>query len=174
MTLSPYTGDTYALVEAKGAQGASVSSYPGVYVDRSGYALVPYLNPYQMNEIVLDPKGTSAGIELENTSSRVAPYSGGVVKVKYNAHRGLPILITSSWQGKPLPFGADVLDSKGNQVGSVGQAGQAYALVEQEQGALTVRWGSDTQQSCVLPYQRIPEAKNSKPGLQTFNAVCGR
>lgn len=174
VTLSPYTGDTYALVEAKGAQGASVSSYPGVYVDNIGYALVPYLNPYQMNEIVLDPKGTSAGIELENTSSRVAPYSGAVVKVKYNAHRGLPILITANWQGKPLPFGADVLDSKGNQVGSVGQAGQAYALVEQEQGALTVRWGSDTQQSCVLPYQRIPEAKNSKPGLQTFNAVCSR
>jgi outer membrane usher protein len=86
----------------------------------------------------------------------------------------LPILITANWQGKPLPFGADVLDSKGNVVGSVGQAGQAYALVEQEQGALTVRWGSEAQQSCLLLYQRVPEAKNSPPGLQTFNAVCGR
>jgi outer membrane usher protein len=174
VTLSPYSGDTYALVEAKGAQGASVSSYPGVYVDGNGYALVPYLNPYQMNEIVLDPKGTSAGVELENTSSRVAPYSGAVVKVKYNAHRGLPVLITASWQGKPLPFGADVLDSKGNVVGSVGQAGQAYALVEEPQGRLTVRWGNEADQSCSLPYQRMPEAKNSKPALQTFNAVCGR
>ena len=174
VTLSPYTGDTYALVEAKGAQGASVSSYPGVFVDNSGYALVPYLNPYQMNEIVVDPKGTSAGVELENTSSRVAPYSGAVVKVKYKAHRGLPILISANWQGKPLPFGADVLDSKGKQVGSVGQAGQAYALVELEQGTLTVRWGNDANQSCQLPYKRMPEAKNSKPALQSFNAVCGR
>ncbi len=174
VTLSPYNGDTYALVEAQGAEGANVSSYPGVSIDRNGYALVPYLNPYQMNEIVLDPKGTSAGVELDNTSTRVAPYSGAVVKVKYHARRGLPLLITGSWQGKPLPFGADVLDSKGNVVGSVGQAGQAYALVETVQGELTVRWGNDANDSCLLRYQRMPDAKNSQPMLQTFNAVCNR
>lgn len=174
VTLSPYTGDTYALVEAKGAQGASIPSYPGVYVDSNGYALVPYLNPYQMNEIVLDPKGASDGVELENTSARVAPYAGAVVKVKYNARRGLPILITATQQGKPLPFGADVLDSKGNVVGSVGQAGQAYALVEEEQGTLTVRWGDEADQSCSLPYKRIPDAKGSKAALQSFTGVCSR
>ncbi|WP_411752982.1 fimbria/pilus outer membrane usher protein, partial [Serratia sp. (in: enterobacteria)] len=44
VTFTRYTSDTFALVEAKGAEGAKVSSYPGVSIDSRGYAIVPYLN----------------------------------------------------------------------------------------------------------------------------------
>lgn len=172
VTLSSYNADTYALVEARGAQGAAVSSYPGVNVDGNGYALVPYLNPYEMNEIVLDPKGTSDAIELENTSSKIAPHYGAIVKVNYKTRRGLPLLINGRWNGRPLPFGSEVLDQKGNVVGSVGQAGQAYALVEEERGKLTVRLNAS--ESCLIAYTRAPEPKDSKPSLQSFSATCSR
>lgn len=110
VSFSSYGSETFALVEAKGAEGAGVSSYPGVAVDARGYALVPYLNPYQLNEISLDPKGAAFDVELETTTRKVAPYSGALVKVKYNARKGTPILIETLFAGAPAPFGAEVLD----------------------------------------------------------------
>lgn len=174
ITFSPYTSDTVALVEAKGAEGATVSSYPGVSVDRRGYAVVPYLNPYQMNEIHLDPKGTAADVELDNTSQKVAPYSGAVVKVKYTTRRGQPILIMATYQGEPIPFGADVLDSKGNNVGSVGQGGQVYARVTEEKGQLQVRWGDESDMQCQVAYRLLPQAKNhpQQSFIQQFSSTC--
>lgn len=173
VTFTPYTSDTMALVEAKGAEGASVSSYPGVKVDSNGYAVVPYLNPYQLNEISLDPKGTAADVELDNTTQKVAPYSGAVVKVKYLTKRGQPILIMATNQGQPVPFGADVLDSKGNNVGSVGQGGQVYARVAEEKGQLQVKWGDSSETQCWIGYRLLPQAQhNTATAIQSFNSVC--
>ena len=173
VSFTPYTADTFALVEAKGAEGASVSSYPGVKIDSHGYAVVPYLNPYQMNDISIDPKGTASDVELDNTSQKVAPYSGAVVKVKYNTKRGMPILINATYQGDPVPFGADILDSKGNNVGSVGQGGQLYARVAEDKGQLRVKWGEGNAMQCTVSYILMPAAKGQKQAqIQQFNSVC--
>ncbi|OIX93238.1 pilus assembly protein PapC [Serratia fonticola] len=173
VSFTPYTADTFALVEAKGAEGASVSSYPGVKIDSHGYAVVPYLNPYQMNDISIDPKGTASDVELDNTSQKVAPYSGAVVKVKYNTKRGTPLLINATYQGDPVPFGADILDSKGNNVGSVGQGGQLYARVAEDKGQLRVKWGEGSTMQCTVSYILMPVAKGQKQAqIQQFNSVC--
>ncbi len=55
LTLGPNVGDTFALVEAKGASGAGVRGGQGARVDGNGYALVPSLSPYRYNPICLDP-----------------------------------------------------------------------------------------------------------------------
>ncbi len=173
VTFTPYTSDTFALVEAKGAEGASVSSYPGVRIDSRGYAVVPYLNPYQMNDINIDPKGTSSDVELDNTSQKVAPYSGAVVKVKYNTKQGTPILVNATYQGEPVPFGADIFDSKGNSVGSVGQGGQLYARVAEDKGQLQVKWGEGNAMQCTINYILMPQAKGQKQTqIQQFNSAC--
>lgn len=173
LTFSPYQSDTFALVEAKGVQGAAVSGYPGIHIDRWGYALVPYLNPYKLNNITLDPKGTSVGVELENTEQKVAPYSGAVVKLKYGAKFGAPILITATIDGQPVPFGASVYDNRGNVVGAVGQGGQIYARVTDERGQLKIQWGSDAASSCMVTYRLIPGIKMEvSSDIQTFNSVC--
>lgn len=173
VTFTPYTSDTFALVEAKGAEGASVSSYPGVNINSRGYALVPYLNPYQMNDISIDPKGTSSDIELDNTSQKVAPYSGAVVKLQYATKRGTPILINATYQEGPVPFGADVFDSNGNNVGSVGQGGQVYARVAEVQGLLTVKWGDNNNMQCIIGYMLMPEARDgTMMSIQVFDSEC--
>lgn len=173
ITATPYVAETFALVEAKGATGALVSNYPGVSVDRFGYAAVPYLNAYEMNEVSIDPKGSSSDVELENTTQRVAPYSGAIVKLKYKANSGTPVLINASLDGKPVPFGADVLDSKDNSVGAVGQGGQIYARVAEQKGRLSVKWADGPDGQCSIGYQLIPQAKNSKTAaVQHFNSVC--
>lgn len=173
ITFSPYTSETMAIVEAKGATGAAVSSYPGIYIDRFGYAAVPYLNPYEMNEVSLDPKGTAADVELENTSQKIAPYSGAVVMLKYKTKRGSPILITSTVKGQPVPFGADVLNKKGQSIGAVGQGGQIYARVEDERGRVVVKWGQTPDQQCSVNYILPPMPKSTSARVMTtFNSIC--
>lgn len=172
ITLSPYSGETLAIVEAKGAEGATVSSYPGITIDHWGYAVVPYLNPYQLNEISIDPKGTDSTVELDNTAQKVAPYAGAVVMLKYNTRRGTPLLITSTLDGEPVPFGATVFDDKGNSMGSVGQGGQIYARVATERGQLNVKWGEGVSEQCTVNYLLVPQQKNAKQTLQRFVTAC--
>jgi outer membrane usher protein len=173
VTFTPYSSDTLAIVQAKGAEGATVSGYPGVQVDHWGYAVVPYLNPYQMNEISIDPKGTASDVELDNTTQKVAPYSGAVVMLKYNTKRGTPLLIMSTVDGSPIPFGADVMDAQGNNVGSVGQGGQIYARVAEARGSLRVKWGDSPQMQCQVGYILAPQqAGREQMEIQRFNSPC--
>jgi outer membrane usher protein len=173
ITFSPYSSDTFALVDAKGAEGARISSFPGIRVDSRGYAVVPYLNAYQFNDISLDPKGTAFDVELDNTTQKVVPYSGAVVKVKYNTKRGTPILINATYAGQPVPFGADVIDKKGNHVGSVGQGGQIYARVVEQKSSLLIKWGEDKQMQCRVRYILLPTKKNAiSSEIQRFTSVC--
>ncbi|WP_241613716.1 fimbria/pilus outer membrane usher protein [Rosenbergiella epipactidis] len=174
VVMSPYTGNTFALVEAKGAYGAKVSGYPGITVDPWGHAAVPYLNPYEMNEVSIDPKGLPYNIELENTTLKVAPYSGAVVKLHYGTKHGYPLLITSTLKnGQPLPFGADVFDSQGNSVGAIGQMGQLYARVEKSNDQLMVKWGQSATEQCHMTYQ-LPSQSTGKnvDALTRFTSTC--
>ncbi|HFZ1711490.1 TPA: fimbria/pilus outer membrane usher protein [Citrobacter sedlakii] len=175
VTFTPYQGDTFALVEAKGAEGARVSGYSGIYVDRFGYAAVPYLNPYQMNEVAIDLAGTDAGVELDNTAQKVAPKDLAIVKLSYSARQGRPVLITATHRGEPVPFGAEARDENNTVVGYVGQGGQIYARVEKDSGTLKVAWGRNEDQQCKVPYNLQPVNKKTRgTPLQEFRAVCGQ
>lgn len=157
VVMTPYSGNTFAVVEAKGATGAKVGGYSGIRIDPWGHAAIPYLNPYEMNEITIDPKGTSSDVELENTSAKVAPYAGAVSKIVFKTNKGTPLLISAvRHNGEEVPFGADVFDSHGNSIGSVGQMGQVYARVTQQRDTLTVKWGSGAAQRCQVSYLLPP------------------
>ena len=171
--LSPYTGDNFAIVEAKGASGAKVGGYSGVRIDPWGHAAVPYLNPYELNDITIDPRGVSDTVELGNTSEKVAPYDGAISKITFKTRTGTPVLIMAKLSdGLPVPFGAEVLDQSHNVVGSVGQSGMVYARVAEQKGELTVSWGNDSQHNCQLRYMLIPQGKNTKAEIQRFNSTC--
>ncbi|AUO64335.1 pilus assembly protein PapC [Citrobacter freundii complex sp. CFNIH2] len=175
ITASPYTGDTFTLVEAKGAEGATIPSYPGISVDRFGYALLPATNPYQMSDVIIDPKGTSHNVELDSTSQKIVPRYGAVVKVGFNADRGTPILITSTLNGQPLPFGADVFDEHDHSVGIVAQGGVIYARVADQKGTLRVKWGDDISASCSVSYMLALTESEDQPSehtIQRFNKTC--
>jgi outer membrane usher protein len=95
-----------------------------------------------------------------------------LVKVKYRARKGTPILIDTAAAGAPAPFGAEVLDEGGTVVGAVGQGGLVYARVAQNRGALRVRWGADRTAQCALNYMLMPQQKGGRPVLQRFSAPC--
>lgn len=173
ITLSPYTGDTFTLVEAKGAEGAAIPSYPGVAIDRFGYALFPATNPYQLNDVVIDPKGISENAELENTSQKIVPRYGAVVKAKFDARQGRPVLIQANYGGKTLPFGADVFDDNDISVGVVSQGSLIYARVPNDKGNLHIKWGDDENEQCSVSYALAPETENTKKTtLKQFVESC--
>lgn len=153
VTFSQTVGDTFGIVEAPGAAGASVTSAPGVKLNSHGYAVVPYLTPYGMNVVDIDPKGTSTDVEFESTSEQAVPRLGSVVMIKYKTVSGRAALIRAPQLGdKALPFGADVVDGNGRNVGVVAQDSRIFARGLEDKGSLFVKWGSAASEECRIDY----------------------
>ncbi|AOY02169.1 fimbrial assembly protein [Jeongeupia sp. USM3] len=173
VTFGPYVNDTFALVEAKGAEGARVIGGMGAEVDRFGYALVPSLVPYRYNDVALDSKGMSGDAELTEGTRRTAPYAGAAVRLKFRTLEGSALLIRSHQaSGDGLPLGASVLDAKGAVIGLVGQGSQIYARAAGDKGELLVKWGDGNGEQCKLPFDLSGQAKATKNPLFRLDAVC--
>jgi len=143
-------GETIGLLHVPGAANARVSSNIGLRTNREGYAVVPYLTPYRLNEVTVDPKGLPLDVELKETTAKIAPRAGAVVKLTLKTETGRSALIEAHREdGEPLPFGADVFDEAGNPVGVVGQASRLWVRGIQERGRLTVKWND---QQCAIDY----------------------
>ncbi len=175
LTLSLPTGDTVGLVHAPDAAGARVEGGQGAVVDARGYAVVPYLTPYVLNTVGLDPKGTALNVELKETAQNVAPRAGSVVLLKYETQGGGRALLIDARlpDGRPMPFGAEVFDARGDRVGIVGQASQVFVNGMHESGVLTVRWGQGEGDRCDMQVALPPLAEDAPPtGQERMEATC--
>lgn len=169
VTLTPYSGETMAVINAPGAVGAKVVGYPGLRLSENGTAVVASLQPYQLNEIAIDPEGTDQSVELNETSQQIAPRAGAVVMVNFATVKGDALLLNVRLKDQsPLPFGAAVVDDAGNPVGSVGQGGQLYARVKEGTQRLQVSWGGINGQACTL---KVPGLKEHGQVLKA-DAMC--
>jgi outer membrane usher protein len=173
VTVSPSTSETIGLIHAPNAKGARVESAQGSVVDANGYAVVPNLQPYQLNTVALDPKGAGMGLELKSTTVKVAPRARSVVLLKYETGGGRALIIDSALpDGSPLPFGADVFDAQGNSVGVVGQAGRAFVRGLEKSGRLTVRWGDGASDSCGIEVDLPPSNNDEQGDYEKFRLKC--
>lgn len=154
VTLSQPVGETFAIVEAKDAEGARVTNASGVKIDARGYAVVPYLTPYAMNEVSIDPKGLSTDVELKETRQMVAPVAGGVPLLVFKtAYSRSAVMHLKQPDGTPIPFGAVVSDTSGQDLAMVGQAGKLLARGLNDQGELQVTWETaEGQARCRMAY----------------------
>ncbi|WP_259744428.1 fimbria/pilus outer membrane usher protein [Pseudomonas protegens] len=166
LTLSPYRGETMAVISAPDAQGAKVVGYTGMKLDRQGYAVVPYLRPYQLNEVSIDPEGTSMDVDFTETSQQIVPRAGAVVFLKYGTTVGKAVLLNVKLaDGRPLPFGASVTDPSGRAVGIAGQGGQVYVRMSTDVPQLLINWGESVNHRCSLA---LPPLQDK--GKQLFQA----
>jgi outer membrane usher protein len=171
---SPQTGDTLAIIEAQDAVGARVASSPGVRIDRFGHALVAGMQPYSMNSVEIDTKGLPLGVQLKTTEQHFAPTAGAVSQVKFDTdNRGQAVVMRlRRLNGEPVPFGADVLDENGNNVGTVSQGSRAMFYSKVEGGDLTAKWGEGIAQSCKARYSLPAPAKDKKAAPVFADAIC--
>jgi outer membrane usher protein len=101
----PDQGQTMVLVYAPDAAGAKVGNTVGLSINKAGYAVIPYVTPYRLNDITLDPQNMSTNVELEETSQRIAPFAGAIAKVDFSTKTGYAIYIQSKQaNGESLPL----------------------------------------------------------------------
>ncbi|WP_342316262.1 fimbria/pilus outer membrane usher protein [Lysobacter sp. FW306-1B-D06B] len=171
ITLAQSLGDTIGVVQAKGAKGARLND--GISkIDGRGYGIVNSLMPYRMNDVSLDPAGMSMDVELGESRYEVAPRAGAVVPITFETTSGATYLIQAQQDnGNPLPFGAEVRDSAGNVVGYVGQGGQAFVRLPDENSvALSVMWNGNGQ--CTIDWNASAATKSANGIAQISNGVC--
>lgn len=178
VTFGQPTGDTIGVVYVPGAAGAQLESAPGARVDHFGYAVVPYLTPYNLNTVQIDPKGLPLDVQLDATSAQVAPYEGAVVMLKFKTENGRALIVRATLEdGQALPFGAEVFNEQGTSLGVVGQGGQILVRGVNQSGQLSVRWQDDNgaAQSCSFTYQLAPRIKGKKAkAYDQIQATCAR
>ncbi|ECI0412147.1 outer membrane usher protein [Salmonella enterica subsp. salamae] len=160
--------DTLALVNAPGAKGAHLTVGDGV-IGSSGYAIMPYLSAYRENTVGIDISNLESDVEVKSTSTVSVPRSGAIVRVDFETDQGRSLLLDLHRSDNGfIPLGADVVNDKGQSIGSVGQAGQAYVRGIEDHGVLRVVWGNDANSTCTVSYHITPSAQ--KVGLTTILA----
>ncbi|MNC52575.1 Outer membrane usher protein FimD precursor [compost metagenome] len=103
------------------------------------------------------------------------PTSGAVVLANYHTHVGVRTLITLTWHGRPLPFGANAFVS-GNEeakssIGIVGDGGQVYLSGVPLHGTLHANWHQQGQtMRCSTPLT-LPAATAFSP-VRQLAATC--
>ncbi|HHQ4306971.1 TPA: fimbria/pilus outer membrane usher protein [Serratia fonticola] len=151
VTLGQMLGNSVAVVSAPGAGGVEVMN-GGIRTDSRGYALVPYLSAYQHNSISLNPATLPDDVDMTNSSINVYPTKGAVVMANFATRIGYQALVTLRLNEGVIPFGTVVTvetgDSKENNTGIVGDAGQVYLSGLPEKGMLTAKWGKEPNQQC--------------------------
>ncbi|WP_139853198.1 fimbria/pilus outer membrane usher protein [Acinetobacter pullicarnis] len=170
-------GQTMVLVYAPDAAGAKVSNTTGLSINKAGYAVVPYVTPYRLNDITLDPQEMSTDVELEETSQRIAPFAGAIAKVDFSTKTGYAIFIESkTTANEDLPFAAEVFNQSNEVVGIVAQGSMIYLRTPLAQGQLTVKWGKGDQNQCQVEYdlsaQVQAKATKSQQNMFTTEAIC--
>lgn len=124
INFGPALGDSFALVDAQGAQGATVGGGRNVTVAGNGYAVLPYTSPYRWNQVQLDTAGLPLDVEVLSSSQRVAPSGGSIVKVSFQSrNEQLWLIDASDAHGAPLAYGAQIIHADGRMLGQVGQGG---------------------------------------------------
>jgi outer membrane usher protein len=174
VVVTPQTGDTFAIIEAKDAVGARVASAPGVRLDRFGHAAIAGMQPFSLNTAEIDTKGLPMGIELKSTEQRFAPTAGAVSRVKFDSEDcGQAVVMrVRGRDGGAVPFGADVIDESGSIVGTVSQGSRAIFFMKSPEAGYGIRWGEQAEQSCKFRYL-APAANGSKPAATVFaDTVC--
>ncbi|PRE89623.1 fimbria/pilus outer membrane usher protein [Burkholderia gladioli] len=175
VAFTPTMGETVAIVEAKDAAGARVTSGSGLRIDPFGHAIVSSLTPFSTNEIEIDPKGLPMSVELKSSAQHVAPTAGAVVRLKFETEGGgrSVIMRARMTDGQPVPFGAEVNDARGQNVGTVAQEGRIVLRgVKTDSGTLSVKWGTTPADGCSMSYQLPVADKKSKQRWTDAEAVC--
>ena len=153
LTLSQPLGDTNILVKAPGAAGVALENTTGIKTDWRGYAVVPYATTYRQNRVALDTNSLGQNVDIDDAVVNVVPTQGAMARAEFAAHVGARVLMTLLNHKKPLPFGATVTLSDGQQSSLVGDDGQVYLSGLPQSGVLTAQWGQGADKQCSASYQ---------------------
>lgn len=165
VTLSQPLGETMALVRAKDADNINVIGNPGVSTDRWGNAIVPFVSPYQRNELSLDTSTLGARTDIATNTKTVVPTRGAIVLADYPTSIGYKVFVTL--QGANIPFGAKATINNNGIVstGIVDDGQKVYLNGAPIEGVISVSWNNG---QCKAPYK----IKESKSDIISLTVQC--
>jgi len=169
----PDQAQTMVVVYAPDATGAQVANTPGLSINKKGYAVIPYVTPYRMNDISLDPQDMSSQVELAESSLRIAPYAGSISKVQFSTKKGYALFIsTTMLDGSHLPFAAQVYNQNNEEIGIVAQGSRIYLRTPLTHDRLYVKWGETSTEKCEIEYDIADQITHKNQPMIMTKAVC--
>lgn len=157
ISFSEQVGDTFAIISAPGAEGARIAMGTNAKLGADGVGIVPYLNPYNINRVGIDPQEASENVDFDATSQQVIPRANSAMLVELKTKTGTGVLFQSRLADDSFPpMGTDVVDEEGNMLGFVAQQGQIFVRGPKANGVLILRWGSADNEQCKAPYSIDP------------------
>lgn len=153
VTFGQPVGETFALVEVPGVKNVGIEGSTA-RTDGAGYTVEGYVQPYRYNYLNLDTQTLGIDVDVDETSQRVVPRRGAVVKARFAAASGRRVQLDLSLaDGRKLPFGAQVSDAGGKLLAVVDNQSRALVFGIEDEGRLQVRWAQGT---CSAPYRLPP------------------
>lgn len=172
ITFANQLTDTFGIIQALGAQGARIPNSIGAKIDSRGYGIVPYLSPYRLNNISIDPEGIPLDVEFKNTSQQITPRADASVMVRFETRTGQAVIFKAiHGDGTSLPFGASIYDEDESEIGIVGQDGRIMMRTLDEAGRLKAKWGNSPDEQCSFNYQ-LPKKDKDQNLFLYLDVVC--
>lgn len=153
ITLADTIGDTFAIVHAKGARGASINGSTNT-IDYFGNGIMPYLDPYALNSVGIDISTMKDNVELSATEQEVVPRANQALLIDFSTQTSRVVFFELQNLSKIPPIGTEVFNEDKQSVGMLAQGGRIYARGLAEQGTLSLPL--DNGKSCQFHYQ-LPE-----------------
>lgn len=122
ITLTNSISDTYTIVHAKGAAGASLENAWGVKLDRWGNAIYSNATPYQFNSIALDPKNLPANINLKENKQEIIPRQNSATLAEFEVQKTSLLLLTITNANGRFSMGTQVFNQEQKVVGHISQS----------------------------------------------------
>ncbi|MEN4633352.1 fimbria/pilus outer membrane usher protein [Pantoea agglomerans] len=166
LTLSQPLGDTLALVRAEKAADVKVENNTGVYTDRRGYAVVPYLTPYRRNAVRLNTGTLDENVDVKTDTRMVVPSQGALVLADFPTTYGQKIMLKLV-SDMPVPFGASATIVSGDQTSSgiVDDQHRVYLSGVPQRGTVVVTWQDGR---CEAHY----DTRTDDPNVHLLTSQC--
>ncbi|MQR02498.1 fimbria/pilus outer membrane usher protein [Glaciimonas sp. GS1] len=142
-------GGTRLLVSTDGVSDVPFSGQ--IHSDRAGYAVIDGLPAFQAYDARINMNKLPLNVDVSNPIRRMVLTDGAIGYVNFGVAKGRNVYLTlKQSNGKDVPFGASIQDSKSNkEVGIVGEHGVTYLTGVKSDAELVARWGNND--SCLLP-----------------------
>lgn len=162
----------FAVVHVGDLEGVpvSLSNQVVAVTDSKGLALVTGLLSYQLNQLTIDADLLPFGVEIGGVRETVVPYarSGAFVDFPVKRSRDALVVLLQA-DGTPVPAGARVTMSPGNQAFIVARRGEVYLVDLADDTRIDVRWRLG---GCALVLKMAPAVTGAEP-LRIGPLVCG-
>jgi len=145
--LAQRVDQSFAVVEVKGVPdvGVGLGSTVTTRTDAEGIALVPYLAPFQTNQIRLNAQDLPMSVEIGSLEQTAVPVWRSAVKVEFPVRSGRAALVRLVFDdGEPAAAGGVVRIDGDPEEFYVARRGEVYVTGLQSRNRLTLRWNGQT------------------------------